>query len=121
MLEVLGVVVLLLDLHLDVLHANAALLSLFRLPVPAIAGRQCHLSDPDGWPVSGGSRPTCAPALQQLFVLTPSEANICQALARGHTIGDIASHCGVTASTVKPHLPHVSGKTDTRRQGDWWR
>ena len=99
-------------------RANAAPLTLTVAPFQAAAGPQararCALllaHDPDACA-------TCAPALQQLFALTPSEAHICQALARGHAIGDIASHCGVTASTVKTHLHHVYGKTGTRRQGE---
>ena len=115
-LDVLGVAVVLLDAHLNVLHANAAALRLFSPQAAAYphARSRCALllaQDPDACAM-------CAPALQQLFALTPSEAQICQALARGHAIGDIASHCGVTASTVKTHLHHVYGKTGTRRQGE---
>ena len=175
-LDVLGVAVVLLDAHLNVLHANAAALRLFSpqaaacphapptaglrwqvapqlcntvRAVIAQAGPHCSACQSLRLPRANATHLTltvapfqaatgpharsrcalllaqdpdacamCAPALQQLFALTPSEAQICQALARGHAIGDIASHCGVTASTVKTHLHHVYGKTGTRRQGE---
>lgn len=60
----------------------------------------------------------CAQALQQLFALTPAEAQIGQALAQGAGIDAIAAASGVSVNTVKTHLHHIYGKTGAARQGE---
>jgi len=56
--------------------------------------------------------------LRQLFDLTPAEASVAQALARGEALDDIAAELAVTLATVKSHLQRLFRKTGTRRQGE---
>ena len=57
-------------------------------------------------------------AMQHLFGLTPSETQVCQSLAQGQSVDEIANACAVSACTVKTHLHHIYGKTGARRQGE---
>lgn len=59
-----------------------------------------------------------APALQQLFDLTPSEAAVAKALAEGGSLEQIAQSQHVSVNTVKTHIHHVYRKTATSRQGE---
>lgn len=59
-----------------------------------------------------------ARAMQQLFDLTPSESLLCQSLARGLSLDEIASAGSISIHTVKSHLQHVFGKTGTCRQAE---
>ncbi|MGK5023215.1 helix-turn-helix transcriptional regulator [Janthinobacterium sp. RB2R34] len=61
--------------------------------------------------------PAEAHMLQRLFALTPAEAQVCQALARGNAIDSIAAGAHISINTVKTHLHHIYDKTDTARQG----
>ena len=61
--------------------------------------------------------PAEAKMLQRLFALTPAEAQVCQALARGSAIDSIAAGAHISINTVKTHLHHIYDKTDTARQG----
>ncbi|MFM2087384.1 MAG: hypothetical protein RLZZ237_2253 [Pseudomonadota bacterium] len=56
--------------------------------------------------------------LQQLFGLTPSEAQVAQALSSGAAIDSIAAETGVSVNTVKTHLHHIYDKTGATRQGE---
>ena len=56
--------------------------------------------------------------LQQLFELTPAEAQVGQALAQGGAIDSIATANGVSVNTIKTHLHRIYGKTGAARQGE---
>jgi DNA-binding CsgD family transcriptional regulator len=61
---------------------------------------------------------TSAPALQQRFDLTPSEAVVAKALAEGGSLDQIAQSKHVSVNTVKTHIHHIYRKTATSRQGE---
>lgn len=56
--------------------------------------------------------------LMELFSLTPAEAGVAQALARGEALEDIAAALDISLHTVKTHLQKLFRKTGTRRQGE---
>jgi DNA-binding CsgD family transcriptional regulator len=56
--------------------------------------------------------------LIELFGLTPAEAGVAQALARGAALEDIAAALEISLHTVKTHLQKLFRKTGTRRQGE---
>ncbi len=55
-------------------------------------------------------------ALVSAFGLTPAEAKLTQALARGRTLDEIAQDHAVTIHTTRAQLKAVFGKTGVRRQ-----
>lgn len=56
--------------------------------------------------------------LQELFGLTPSEARLCQELAHGHSVKEVAAKWSVSIPTIRTHLAHALEKTVTRRQSE---
>lgn len=54
--------------------------------------------------------------LAELFGLTPSEAAVAHALARGDDLPTIAAALGISMATARTHLQHAFVKTGTRRQ-----
>jgi DNA-binding CsgD family transcriptional regulator len=70
------------------------------------------LSDPER------SAPVPEERLIQLHGLTPAEARLLAALARGDSLQDYADMAGISINTVKVHLRRVLDKTDCRRQSD---
>lgn len=52
------------------------------------------------------------------YGLTPREAEVAVALARGADVNAAARALGVSVGTVRTHLKAVFAKTETRRQGD---
>jgi len=70
------------------------------------------ISDPE-------QRPALAPdRLCALFDLTPTEAEIAQALANGDRPADIAAERGVSSTTVAFHMRNLFEKTGVGRQAD---
>jgi DNA-binding CsgD family transcriptional regulator len=59
---------------------------------------------------------TLATLFQGMFDLTPTEARLCSALARGLTLSDAATELGSTIGTVRSHLQRLFRKTGTNRQ-----
>ncbi len=53
-----------------------------------------------------------------MFDLTPTEALLCGALARGLSLNETAAQLEITISTVRTHLQHVFHKTGTNRQSE---
>jgi DNA-binding CsgD family transcriptional regulator len=62
--------------------------------------------------------PVPARALQALFGLTPTEANVAQAITRGKGLKAAANTLGIAPSTAKTHLLRVFAKTGTTRQAE---
>ncbi len=56
--------------------------------------------------------------LESLFGLTPTEAQIATAFARGSSTGDIARDFNISTTTVAFHKRNLFDKTQTRRQAD---
>ena len=56
--------------------------------------------------------------LHQLWGLTATEAKIASMLASGLTLADMSDRLAITGGTVKWHLKHVLGKTQTNRQAE---
>lgn len=56
--------------------------------------------------------------LESLFGLTPTEANVATAFARGMRTADIASEFEISPTTVAFHKRNLFEKTQTRRQAD---
>jgi DNA-binding CsgD family transcriptional regulator len=72
----------------------------------------CFISDPEA-----GQVPTLA-ALEQIYGLTPAEAEVVRLLAKGLSLDEIAAHREISLNTVRSHLKHIFSKTDTSRQGE---
>ncbi len=58
------------------------------------------------------------PLLHGLFDLTPREAQLCAALAAGHSLKASAASLGMNFSTARAHLEHIFSKTGTHRQAE---
>jgi DNA-binding CsgD family transcriptional regulator len=56
--------------------------------------------------------------LEQLYSLTPAEAELVQLLAQGRSLDQVATARSVTINTVRSQLKQVFTKTDTKRQGE---
>jgi DNA-binding CsgD family transcriptional regulator len=56
--------------------------------------------------------------LEQLYALTPAEAELVQLLAQGRSLEQVATTRSVTMNTVRSQLKQVFTKTDTKRQGE---
>jgi DNA-binding CsgD family transcriptional regulator/PAS domain-containing protein len=67
-------------------------------------------------PESGASPPQRA--LRDLFGLTPAESKVAMALFEGRTSKEAADHLGLSFHTVRVHLAHIFGKTQTNRQSE---
>lgn len=80
--------------------------------LPEHACSVVFIADPEG------DHTTMVEALQTLYGLTPSEADIASRLAHGQSIEDIASARESTASTVRSQLKRIFQKTETTRQGE---
>lgn len=59
-----------------------------------------------------------ADALALLYNLTPAEARICESIAEGRKLSEIARQIGVATSTVRTHLLRIFDKTGVNRQTD---
>lgn len=59
-----------------------------------------------------------AEALQKMFNLTPSEANVAIQISKGRTPTEIAKENGTTLWTVRSQLASIFSKTQTKRQSD---
>ncbi len=69
--------------------------------------------------VAPGQRPLpTAKMLGELYGLTPAEAKVVLALARGATLREIASENGTSDATVRTQLKCALEKTRTRRQAE---
>lgn len=104
------------SLNLGGLHGHCCL-SLTRLPPAAdlgIASRRaevlCLITE------SASRRVATAQQLIELFGLSPAEARLARALARGETLDDYALHEGVKRSTLKSHLQHAQLKMGVKSQ-----
>ena len=70
------------------------------------------VADPD-------SAPRTAPdQLRNLYRLTPAEAAVAIAIARGGGLQAVADELGISLTTARTHLQHVFEKTETRRQAE---
>jgi DNA-binding CsgD family transcriptional regulator len=56
--------------------------------------------------------------LRRLYQLTQTEADVAVRIARGADVKQIASEMCVSITTVRTHLQHIFGKTDTHRQAE---
>lgn len=90
----------------QVMPCRPAHVGLFPTPARVVA---C-LTDPDM--VIGPSVAT----LRKVFGLTPAQAAVAAAFARGSELSDIAAELGVSRFTVRRHLGDVMAQTDTHRQ-----
>lgn len=57
-------------------------------------------------------------ALCELFELTPAQARVCSALARGEPLDRIAQELGVSLNTVRSHLKLAMERVGVNRQSD---
>jgi DNA-binding CsgD family transcriptional regulator len=55
--------------------------------------------------------------LRRIFELTPSEASIARDFARGSSMAEIAALRHSQPCSIKTHLAHIFGKTNTMKQG----
>jgi DNA-binding CsgD family transcriptional regulator len=58
------------------------------------------------------------PLLNAVFGLTPREASLAAALARGKELADVAETLGITLGTARVYLKGIFAKTHTRRQAE---
>lgn len=66
---------------------------------------------------SSDARPQLpADALNLLYDLTPAEVRICELIAQGQALVDIARKIGIAESTARTHLLKIFEKTGTNRQ-----
>ena len=70
------------------------------------------VADPDSTP------PTARDQLRNLYRLTPAEAAVAMAIARGTGLQAAADELEVSLTTARTHLQHVFEKTETRRQAE---
>lgn len=56
--------------------------------------------------------------LRETFGLTASEAKLCEELARGHSVREVAESLNVSIPTIRTHLAHALEKTATHRQSE---
>lgn len=70
------------------------------------------VSDPDS--CHTGTRDV----LEDLYQLTPAEAELVQLISEGRSLEEVAEVRGVTMNTVRSQLKQVFSKTDTNRQGE---
>jgi DNA-binding CsgD family transcriptional regulator len=70
------------------------------------------LADPDGVP------PVVQDQLRNLYGLTPAEAGVATAVARGAGLQAAADELRISLATARTHLQHVFEKTETRRQAE---
>lgn len=61
---------------------------------------------------------TSAETLRQLFGLTRTEAVVAEALAKGHSLVEIAQGLSIGMGTVRSHLKKILSKTNTRKQAE---
>ncbi|TPI13613.1 hypothetical protein FJW06_12855 [Mesorhizobium sp. B4-1-3] len=80
-----------------------------------VAGRPAAIvfvADPDSAPR------TVQGQLRKLYRLTPAEAAVAIAIARGEGLQAAADELGISLTTARTHLQHVFEKTETRRQAE---
>lgn len=65
-----------------------------------------------------GRRPVAASALESLFGLTPTEAQVANAFADGKRTEEIAEMFKISTTTVNFHKRNLFEKTGTNRQAD---
>jgi DNA-binding CsgD family transcriptional regulator len=70
------------------------------------------VADPDNAPR------TIQDQLRQLYRLTPAEAAVAMAIARGAGLQSVADELKISLTTARTHLQHVFEKTETRRQAE---
>ena len=70
------------------------------------------VADPDSTP------PTAQDQLRTLYRLTPAEAAVAMAIARGTGLQAAADELQISLTTARTHLQHVFEKTETRRQAE---
>jgi DNA-binding CsgD family transcriptional regulator len=70
------------------------------------------VTDPEEKRISG------AKALERLYGLTQSEAQILQLLSMGMSLEEAADERGVSMNTARSHIKHMFSKTGVSRQGE---
>ena len=92
-------------------------LALTTIPLPrdpALAGLRAAaavlITDPDAGNLPGSD------TLHELYGFTPAEARLAQHLARGTSLREAATLCGISYETARGRLKILFQKTDTRRQ-----
>src|SRR6185437_9215067 len=70
------------------------------------------VADPDSAPR------TAQDQLRNLYRLTPAEAAVAMAIARGEGLQAVADELEISLTTARTHLQHVFEKTETRRQAE---
>jgi DNA-binding CsgD family transcriptional regulator len=66
----------------------------------------------------GQSRLPTATTLRDIYAITPAEARVVLALARGATLREIADELGTSIATVRTQVKSSLEKTGTRRQAE---
>ena len=56
--------------------------------------------------------------LEELYSLTPSEADLLQLLSMGMSLEEAAESRGVSMNTARSHVKHMFAKTGVSRQGE---
>ncbi|MET3596410.1 DNA-binding CsgD family transcriptional regulator [Mesorhizobium shonense] len=80
-----------------------------------VAGRPAAIvfvADPDSTPR------TAQDQLRNLYRLTPAEAVVAMAIARGEGLQAVADELDISLTTARTHLQHIFEKTETRRQAE---
>lgn len=70
------------------------------------------VSDPERGRLSGSKM------LEELYSLTPSEADLLQLLSMGMSLEEAAESRGVSMNTARSHVKHMFAKTGVSRQGE---
>ncbi|MBZ9854577.1 LuxR C-terminal-related transcriptional regulator [Mesorhizobium sp. CA13] len=70
------------------------------------------VADPDSAPR------TAQDQLRNLYRLTPAEAAVAMAIARGEGLQAVVDELDISLTTARTHLQHVFEKTETRRQAE---
>lgn len=70
------------------------------------------VADPDSVPRTERDQ------LRNLYRLTPAEADVAMAIARGEGLQAAADELEISLTTARTHLQHVFEKTETRRQAE---
>lgn len=95
----------------SVIHGESASApTLLRLEALSAEHLCLYVLNPEQAPAPGLS------TLRSIFGLTPAEAELAQALARGATLDSYGVTRGVSRSTVKTQLAQIMEKTGTNRQ-----
>lgn len=81
-------------------------------PIAAPVAATMFVTDPDG------TLPIFARKLRQIYLLSPSEAQLAEALVQGKSLKTFAEERGTTLNTVRTQLKTMAAKVGAKRQVD---